>query len=122
MIRVLVADSNLDSHELIHDIVHINFKNVKIERAHNCESFLSKVSSAQPQYNLILYSVQMENESGKNTLSELFTQNPELFQRLILMAEKHDSSLHPSLHWLPKVTKPYSLDYFEEVIKKTCAS
>jgi hypothetical protein len=95
MIRVLVADSNLDSHELIQDIVHINFRNVQIERAHNCESFLTKVSSAQPQYNLILYSVRMENESGKNILSDLFAQNPELFKRMILMSEKYDSSLHP---------------------------
>ena len=121
MIRVLVADSNLDSHELIHDILQINFRDARIERAHNCESFLSKVSNAGSEYNLILYSVQMEHESGKNVLPQLFEDNPELFKRMILMAENIDSSLDPSLHWLPKISKPYSLDYFGEVIKKTCA-
>lgn len=121
MIRVLVADSNLDSHELIHDILQINFRDAQIERAHNCESFLSKVSNAEYEYNLILYSIQMEFESGKNLLPELFQNNPDLLKRMVLMAEKFDPSLDPSLQWLPKITKPYSLDYFGEVIKKTCA-
>lgn len=122
MIRVLVADSNVDSHELIHDILQINFRDAQIERAHNCESFLSKVSSAGSEYNLILYSVQMEHESGKKVLPRLFSENPELLKRMVLMSDEHDPHLDPSLRWLPKITKPYSLDYFGEVIKKTCAS
>jgi DNA-binding NtrC family response regulator len=121
MIRVLVADSNLDSHELIHDILQINFRDAQIDRAHNCESFLSKVSNAESEYNLILYSIQMEFESGKNLLPELFQNNPQLLKRMVLMTENFESSLDPSLQWLPKITKPYSLDYFGEVIKKTCA-
>lgn len=122
MIRVLVADRNLDSHELIHDIVHINFRNVTIERAHNTESFVSKVASAKPQYNLILYSVHMDDEGDKPVLSEAIRKNPEISKRTILMAESDSVKVPDMFNSFPTVTKPYSLDYFGEVIKKTCAN
>jgi CheY-like chemotaxis protein len=122
MIRVLVADSNLDSHELIHDIVQINFRNVTIESAHNCESFVSKIASAKPQYNLILYSVHMDENSEKPTLSEAIKKNPEISERTIIIAESDSVKLPDVFNHFPTVTKPYSLDYFGEVIKKTCAN
>jgi len=122
MIRVLVADSNLDSHKLINDIVQINFRNVVIDQAHNCESFAEKVEGAKPQYNLIFYSIRMENEDGRNKLSEMIQKNPDLRKRMILMAESKDTPLPNALNLIPIVTKPYSLDYFGEVIKKTCVN
>jgi CheY-like chemotaxis protein len=122
MIRVLVADRNLDSHELIHDIVQINFRNVTIERAHNIESFVSKVTSAKPQYNLILYSVHMDDDGDRTVLSEAIRKNPEISKRTILMAESDTVKMPGLFNNFPTVTKPYSLDYFGEVIKKTCVN
>lgn len=122
MIRVLVADSNLDSHKLIHDIVQINFRNVIIDQAHNCSSFIDKVTSAEPQYNLILYSARMDAEEGGNTLSDLIKKIPELGRRTVLIAESKDAELPDSLSLIPTVSKPYSLDYFGEVIKKACVN
>src|SRR5512133_3650825 len=122
MIRVLVADSNLDSHELIHDIVQINFRNVKIESVHNRESFVSKIASAKPQYNLILYSVHMDENCEKPTLTEAIQKNPEICERTILMAESDSVKVPEVFIHFPTVRKPYSLDYFGEVIKKTCAN
>jgi len=122
MLRVLVADSNLYSHELIQDIVHINFRNVTVERAHNYKSFVTKIENAEPQYNLILYSMQMENESGQNALCDVIKNNPEIEDRMILMADSQNTALPESLDRLPTVSKPYSLDYFGEVIKKTCVN
>ncbi len=121
MIRVLVADSNLYSHELIHDIVQINFRNVKIESVHNSESFVSKITSAKPQYNLILYSVHMDDSTDKTTLSEAIKKNPEISDRTIIMTESDSVKVPDIFNHFPTVTKPYSLDYFGEVIKKTCA-
>ena len=122
MIRVLVADSNLDSHELIHDIVQINFRNAKIERAHNIESFVSKIESAKPQYNLILYSVHMDESNEKPTLSEAMIKNPEISKRTIILIESATVKVPEIFNHFPTIKKPFSLDYFGEVIKKTCVN
>ncbi|NLD93564.1 MAG: hypothetical protein GX639_12955 [Fibrobacter sp.] len=122
MIRVLVADNNLNSHELIHDIVQINFRNVKIESVHNSENFVSKITSAKPQYNLILYSAHMDESTDKTTLSEAIKKNPEISDRTIIMTESDSVKVPDMFNHFPTVTRPYSLDYFGEVIKKTCAS
>lgn len=121
MIRVLVADNDLDSHELIDDILQINFRDPKIERVHTPDSFAEKVSSAVPPYNLILYSVQMDIESGQKILAQLLKQNPDLSKRMVLMGEDKDS-LPPDAKSVPNIPKPISLDYFGEVVKKACGS
>jgi DNA-binding NtrC family response regulator len=122
MVRVLVADSNVDSHELIHDILQINFRDAKIERAHNCESFMNKISQAEHPYNLILYSMQMDAEAGNNTLSQFFHENPKLLKHTVLMTENVTTKSNPHIDRVHTIRKPYSLDHFGEVIKKACAT
>ena len=116
MLKVLVADNNLDSHELVDDMLEINFKNVKIDRALSNESLLNKIQAADPQYNLILFNLEMGKDSNEDVISQIRSMNPELLDRLVLVA---DSALDLQTSF-PVISKPFSLDYFGEIVKKTC--
>lgn len=120
MIKVLVADDDLDTHEVVHDILVINFRDVVIDKALNEESLKSKIKEAQPPYNLILFGV--DSEEDKIMLTQFFAENPDLIDRTILLTETQATiSNDPSLQSFAHLSKPFSLDHFGEIVKKTCA-
>jgi response regulator RpfG family c-di-GMP phosphodiesterase len=122
MIRVLVADNNMDSHKLVDDIIQINFKNVLIDRALSSNGMLTKIKGAQEQYNLLILNVEMQKEDGDVLIEQIRLMDPQLLDRLILMSNFKDNSTIGAIEMFPLVSKPFSLDHFTEVIKKTCAS
>jgi DNA-binding NtrC family response regulator len=119
--KVLVADDDLDVHELVHDILQINFKQVKVDRALSSKSFLKKLDEADDPYDLILFNVRL-NENGNNCLSMVQQQFPNIMERIILLADSPDGHEKPLSKNMPCVSKPFSLDHFGEVIKKVCSA
>jgi len=119
MFNVLVADCDMDSHELVNDILEINFKNVKIDRALCYDSFLNKLQNPGQQYDLILLNPETGKDTGNDTLATLQNSFPELLDRVILLADTQlDSSVVQSL---PVIYKPFSLDNFGEKLRQVCA-
>ncbi|MDG5814507.1 hypothetical protein QA601_05435 [Chitinispirillales bacterium ANBcel5] len=120
MVKVLVADDDLDSHELLSDILQINFQDVQVDRALNSSSFVAKVMESQTQYDLILFSVDIDEEPQK-IVQQIQSQFPDILNRTVLMVGADQSSLNSELlQKLPRVSKPFSLDHFAEIIRKIC--
>lgn len=121
MKKVLVGDEDLDVHQLVHDILQINFKQVTIDRALTGKSFLNKIKAAKNPYDLILCNVRMNEENGANLLDSIKTEYPDIFDRIILLADSPEESSIPLGKNVPCVSKPFCLDHFGEVIKKVCS-
>ncbi len=120
MTRVLIADDNLDCQELIDDILEINFKDVQIDRALSLKSFQTKAGEGIP-YDLILFNTSFIDDqfSALAFLKELNNRS----SRVVLIGDKNDSTIfNPAVQEFPLLTKPFSLDDFGEIIKKTCAA
>ncbi|NLE01240.1 MAG: hypothetical protein GX640_15340 [Fibrobacter sp.] len=122
MIKVLIADSDLDSHELVDDILQINFRDVKIDRALNATSFLNKIKDAQPPYNLILFNPEIDINGELKLLDQIRALNPQMLNHIILLNADVDQFRESESGIMFAIKKPFSLDYFSEVIKKACAS
>ena len=119
MVKILVADNDMDSHELVHDILEINFKDVRIDRALNLESLLTKIKEANPRYHLILLNLEMQKECDLDILTQIKTINPDILDRIVVMTNEDTDEVYPK----PKyhIPKPFSLDQFGEVVKKACS-
>lgn len=120
--KILIADDDLDSHELVRDILQINFRDVEIDRALSSNSFLTKIQEAKPQYDLVLYNLEMENDENNKLLSKICSEFPAICKRTVLFSDSKPESMPPEFNSMPFISKPFSLDQFGEVVKKTCAS
>ena len=118
--KILVADDNLDAHELVHDILHINFKNVKIDRAMSSSSFMKKIEESDNSYDLILFNIRLKHDNGQDVLSSIQLEYPDLMERIVLLADSPEEQDFPLGKEIPCISKPFSLDYFGEVVKKVC--
>jgi DNA-binding NtrC family response regulator len=120
MVRVLIADDDLDSHELIDDLIEINFRDVEIERALTKESFLIKIGTAKSPYNLILFNLDIEKAgNGREVVEHLEANHPELLKRMVFISSDVHASESINADYLV-LTKPFSLDRFGEVVQKVC--
>jgi DNA-binding NtrC family response regulator len=124
-INVLVAEEDMDVHELVADILEINFKNVKIDRALDYDSFLKKVNGPEEPYHLIIMNESIGGEvSTKDVVEKIRAAQSNFTERLVLLSGAEDecrSSLDESLRQIPFIKKPFSLDGFGEIVKKVCA-
>jgi CheY-like chemotaxis protein len=118
--KILVADDNLDGHELVHDILHINFKHVKIDRVMSSASFMKKIEASKNGYDLILFNIRLKNDNGTDVLSTIRKEYPDLMERIVLLADSPEDREYPIANEIPCISKPFSLDYFGEVVKKVC--
>ncbi len=119
-VKVLVADDDLDVHELVNDILLITFKDVIIERVLSAEAFRAKLMS-QADFNLLLIASGLTDASEKTILSIVLDEFPALVSQVAVIEEaaasaRFDNDGSP----LPLIRKPFSLDEFSEVIKKIC--
>lgn len=116
--NVLIADNDMDSHQLMDDILEIIFKNVKIDRTLNLQSFWAKVSDARNRYDLVLLSPGLIKEEQETFLEKLGSANPELAHRIVLTGNEQDfQNCAMDIKLLPFLSKPFSLDHFEEIVK-----
>jgi DNA-binding NtrC family response regulator len=118
--KILVADDSLDAHELVHDILQISFKQVKIDRAMTGAGFMKKIEKSKNDYDLILFNIRMKQENGEDVFSFLQAEYPDLMERVVLLADSPEDQESSSVTEIPCLSKPFSLDYFGEVVKKVC--
>jgi DNA-binding NtrC family response regulator len=118
--KVLVVDDDLDIHELLHDILEINFKQVKIDRALSYTTFIRKIDEAKPPYDLVLLNTRLKHESGRDVLATLRTKYPAVFEKVILIADSPVEQNDQAAKEIPSISRPFSLDHFGEVVKKVC--
>ena len=119
MVRVLIGDNDLDSLELVDDLIEIYFKEAAIERALTEEAFFRKLADAVKPFNLILFNVDLEEASGETVIGKLRNGYPELLDRLVILTpgplpEGSDFGAYPVLQ------RPFSLDLFGEVVTNAC--
>jgi DNA-binding NtrC family response regulator len=118
--KILVADDDLDAHELVRDILQISFKQVKIDRAMSSKSFMKKIRESKNDYDLILFNIRLKHDNGSDVLSSIQVEHPDLMERIVLLADSPDEQENPLGKEIPYISKPFSLDYFGEVVKKVC--
>jgi hypothetical protein len=115
-IRVLVADDDLDVHELVDDILHINFKDVAIDRVMDLNGVRAKIRSMKIPYDIILL-----GDNGIKGFIEIVNEEcPALMKKTVLICPEGSP---PVDKWsdIPRIVKPFSLDDFGEVLGKICA-
>jgi len=116
--NVLIADDDMDSHQLMDDILEIVLKNVKIDRTLNLAGFWGKISDVQNGYGLVLLSPGLIREEQETFLDKLNSSNPELMQKIVLIGKEQDfENCAMDIKLLPFLSKPFSLDHFEAIIK-----
>ena len=116
-IRVLVADEDLDVHELVDDILHINFKDVAIDRAMDRNSIRAKIRSMQIPYDLIL----LGDDGEKGFVEIVHEECPALIKKSVMICPEGSNHIEK---WgdIPRIAKPFSLDDFGETVGKICAT
>jgi len=114
-IRVLVGDEDLDVHELVDDILHINFKNVAIDRAMDRNGIRAKIRSMQMPYDLIL----LGDDGMKGFIEIVNEESPDLVKKTVMICPQGSNNTEK---WtdIPRIVKPFSLDDFGEVLEKIC--
>jgi len=116
--NVLIADDDMDSHQLMDDILEIIFKNVKIDRTLNLQGFWAKISDAQNKYDLVLLSPGLIKDEQEAFLDKLGSANPELMHKIVLTGKEQDFENYAmDIKLLPFLAKPFSLDHFESIVK-----
>lgn len=114
-IKVLVANENMDVHQLMRDIIEINFRDVEITRALSAESFWEKIK--EPRH-LVLIGADFIKEDSEAFIDRLKAANPDALGNVIIIGNKEDrDTLDEDAKQLPFLAKPFSLDDFEEIVK-----
>jgi response regulator of citrate/malate metabolism len=118
-LKVLVAEEDLHAHKLIHDILEMSLKDVKITRALNRESIMSKVVKGRTSFDLILFDFHFDGANGLAILLDLLRQKPEISRKLVLLNESaQEIQENPQISQLQYILKPFSLDTFSTVVKR----
>jgi hypothetical protein len=116
-VRVLVGDEDLDVHELVDDILHINFKDVAIDRAMDPNGIRTKIRAMELPYDLILL-----GDDGMKGLVEIVNEErPDLVKKTVMICPEESNHIEK---WsdVPRILKPFSLDDFGEVLERICAA
>lgn len=117
--KVLVADDDLDVHQLLRDILQITFKQVKVVRALNGKNFLKKLKENKTEpFDLVIFNIRINGEKGAALLAAAKVEQPDIMKRLVLLANSPADPEIPPGPAIPMISKPYSLDSIGEVIKK----
>ena len=119
MVRVLVADNNLDSLELFDDLIDVHFKEADIQRALTKEAFFRKLDNSVKPFNLILFSASFEDGTTETVIDTLRVRYPELLDRLVIFTADKLPGESP-LGVFPVLQRPFSLDIFGEVVANAC--
>lgn len=120
MTRVLIADNDVDSHELMDDLIEINFRDAQIDHALTKESFLEKIGEIDKAPNLVIFNFDLDNDNETGIIHQLRERYPDLLDRIVFIASDDDNKSRAALGKWPVLSRPFSLDHFEEVVKKVC--
>ncbi len=121
-IHVLVADDDLDMHELIDDILHINFKDVVIDRAMDSNGIRAKVRAMRPPYDLVV----LGDDGMKGFMEILSDECPALVKKTVMIGSEgsggNQSEAQRKWNDVPRIMRPFSLDDFGAIVGKICAA
>jgi DNA-binding NtrC family response regulator len=118
LVKALIADDDMDVLQLLDDVLEINFRNLKTERALSKESFWAKVSAEGAFWHLLFLSAEYIKDEPQSFLERLAAANPGLSGKTILTGnESARTALGEIAGRLPFLSKPFSLDQFEELVK-----
>ena len=119
MVRVLIGDNDLDSLELVDDLIEIYFQEAAIERAVTKDAFFRKLEQAEKPYHLILFNVDLEEPSGETVVERLRKNHSGILDRLVILTSGPLPENSPFVAW-PVVSRPFSIDLFGEVVTRAC--
>ncbi len=120
-INVLVASADLDVHELVADILEIIFKEVNLDRVMDIDRVREKIHSGEFAYNLILLDYHICNVDGKTDLLAIDELPQPALERLVIIVDAAEGvTVDPGLENIPMVTKPFSLDEFDHIVRSAC--
>ncbi len=118
-VRALIAEEDLNLHQVVHDILEMSFKDLRIERAMNYDSLLNALRQEGAQLDLILYDLRFDHSAGHNALSVIRDEMPELLPRLVILAANGDElRAQQDTRGLAYVLHPFSLDDFTDTVKR----
>jgi len=119
-VKVLIADDDMDVHQLMSDVLEINFRDVQVERALTPQSFWAKaaVPEGEKPWQIVFLCVDYIKEEPDNFLGRLNEANPDAQAKLIITGYAQDfESCAEDIRQLPFLAKPFSLDTFEAMVK-----
>jgi CheY-like chemotaxis protein len=119
MLRVLIADNNPDSHELVDDLIELNFRDVQIDHALTGQAFLDKLNSTDFPFNLILFHLDLDASENGSVLKAIREQYAHLFPRMLFLASGGSEQV-AAPEGSTVLKTPFSLDLFSEVVKHHC--
>jgi len=121
-VRILIIGNDIHIHKLVIDILEITFTDVVIDRATNEDGLFEKLESEGPEFNLLIIDCHNDKINDENLLLALRKAYPHLIKRIILLidreSEKPDDDI---LQGMSSVFKPFSLDEFGELVKRSVA-
>ncbi len=120
MIRVLMADDDVESQQVMHDAIEVTFSEVEVESVTNRENLNKKLAKNGNEYYLLLIDYHLHDAPrGENEYDFLRTHFPHLIRKTILIndtGETLDNSSFPDD--ILVIDRPFSLDGFKEIIKE----
>ncbi|MBD3390822.1 MAG: hypothetical protein GF418_02200 [Chitinivibrionales bacterium] len=117
-VNVLLADHDLDVHKLVADLLPILFKDVAIDRVLKSEGLIEKLSERADDYNLIILDMDIGDIGEQSILVTIRDRFPHMLKRVVLILDA-DSDMPDGNGFedIPRITKPFSLDEFGEIVK-----
>ena len=120
-VRVLVADDNLDSQELVNDILLINFKDVSVERVLDAATLRKKLSAAKKPYDLVIAASNLADPRGASALAIIRDEFAAYRDRTVILEDAPGKVPRgPETAGIPVLTKPFSLDEFGDRVRTIC--
>jgi DNA-binding NtrC family response regulator len=117
--KVLIASEDMEVHQLMCDVLEMNFRRVKIERALSFQSFWAKLPAGEDDpWHLIFLCLDYVAEEPETFLKRVREANPEALEKIILTGYASEfDGYADEIRQLPFLPKPFSLDMFEEMAK-----
>ncbi len=120
-VRALVADDNLDVQELVNDILHINYRDVSVDRALDFDGLCSRLRDADPRYDLLIAAATLGDAVDTPVVSVLQSEFAEYLPAAVKLQEAPGQvPVESGPVALAVLTKPFSLDDFCDCIKRIC--
>ncbi len=120
-VNVLVASADLDVHELVADILEIIFKDITLDRVLDIEHAQEKLQSDAGGYDLILLDYHLGDMDGTQGIITLLNMYDSIKKHVVIIMDGTNTDpLDQFLEQIPTVSKPFSLDEFDHIVRNAC--
>jgi len=119
-VRALIAEEDMNLHQIVCDILEMTFKDVAINRAMNTEMLFKKLDGNVEHIDMLIYDLHFDETGDEPALPLIRRRMPELDGRIVILASKGDDVRHNAhARDLPYVIHPLSLDDFIETVTES---